>query len=295
MFEIKLSEKQKAIYKDLSKNVSIKNGSSMESIRELVRICVSNVNNKKAEVNAKINENNDNLSKRLADEANNKLQEEFKQYTDDMITILSRRCAEFFDAKRNTVTKFIKNMPSDALWKKLQFIKDFGDLLDKEEWEVFITDPDIASNYYASKIIQKEAERHGIDYVIALNYNRLMDKINDIEIMVNNSIPHIADSQNSLNLLSFISENANSPVSQLIADIDTDLASIIPADRLTVLQRLKNAKQTAYDKNNVKLSVKIGSFIDRNIDKLATPEEINESLYAEAEKFIEQGMNAEKE
>lgn len=294
MFEIRLSEKQKAIYKDLSKNVSVKSGSSMEFIREFVRIGLNHVNSKKAEINAKINENNDTLSKRLADEANSKLQAEMKQYADDIRTILSNRSAEFFEAKRNTVTHFIKQMPSDALWRKLQFIKDFGNLLNKEEWEVFITDPEIASNYFASKIVQKEAETHEIDYVIALDYNKLMGKINDIETMVNNSIPHIADSENSLTLLSLVSENPQSPVSQLIADIDSDIASIIPAEKLTVLQRLKDAKENAYNKDNVMLSVKIGSFIDKHADELATPEELKEPLYAEAEQFIQKGMSAKK-
>ena len=292
---LNLSQAQKAIYKKLSEGVTAKVGTSMEFIRELIRIGVNSVNDKKAEINAKINDNNDKLSKRLADEANIQLQSELKQYTDDIKTILSKRSAEFFNAKRDTVAQFIKKMPSDSLWRKLQFINDFGNLLDKEEWEVFITDPEIASNYYASKIVMKEAEKHGVDYAISFNYNKMIDTLNDVETMVNNSIPHIGESQNSLTLLTLISNNPNSPVSKLIADIDSDIASIIPAEKLTILQRLKDASKTAYNRDNVTLSSKINAFISRHERELAEPGELRESLLAEAESFIQQGMAARSE
>ena len=56
----------------------------------------------------------------------------------------------------------------------------------------------------------------------------------------------------------------------------------------------KDAKENAYNKDNVMLAVKIGSFIDKYADELATPEELKESRYAEAEEFIQRGMAAKK-
>lgn len=293
MLSIELSNAERAIYKDLSKQMAARTGSSADFIRSLVRIGHNMVQNKKTEINVKIDENNDTLSKRLADEANEQLKSEIEQYIIDIKTVLSKRASDFFDAKKNSVNQFIKQMPSDNLGEKLKYVCEYGHLFSKTVWEVFITDSDITGNYIAQTIVQKMAEKNGIDYVCPFNYERVMEKLNDIETMTTNSINNL-DKGDSLTLLSFISENENSPVSKLIADLDSDMSTIIPAEKLTVLKRLKNAKQNAYDQDAVELSVKIGTFIDRNIDRLATPEEINNDLYAQAENLINQGMSAKK-
>ena len=112
--------------------------------------------------------------------------------------------------------------------------------------------------------------------------------------MINNSIPHIGEDNPSLMLLSLLSENPNSPIAQLISDIDSDIATIIPAERRTVLKRLKEAEKNAYDTDNLILYTRIKGCIERNLNELSTPEELKDALYEQAEDFISKGMNAKK-
>ena len=293
MNAIELSSAQNAIYKTFSQNVTAKNGTTAEFIRDLVRFGHRQINEKQSGINERLKQNNDTLSKRLADEANIKLQQELNQHISDIKTVLTKETSRIFDRKKDTITHFIRQIPSDTLNRKIQYIRDYGYLLDKEVWEMFVTDPDIISNYLASKAVEKIAEQNGIDYVVPFNPVQTLDKLNQFEAMVNVSIANI-DNDDNLTMMSFINDNPNSPVSKLIHDLDTDIATIIPAERKTVLNRLKQAKQQAYDKDDVALSVRIGRFIDNNMTELSTPEELHDALYEQAEELIQLGLNVKK-
>ena len=292
-FEVNLSLAQRAVYKELSRNVSIQKGSSAEYIRGFVNTGYEMLKHKKEDINKQINHNNDTLSTKLADEANSKLKQELADSTDNMKKILSEVSAEFFMAKRNAVTEFIKQIPSDSLDRKIQYIKDYGHLFDKSVWEIFITDPQIASNYLASKIVEKLAEENKIDYVIKFRPERTFEMIDQLEMMVNTSIAHI-DNDDDLYLMSLISNNQNSPISQLISELDSDYATIIPAEKLSLFKRLGQAQKKAYDNDDIRLSVTIERFMENHKSELATPEEINEELYQRAEDLISQGMATKK-
>ena len=288
MLELRLSEHQKAIRKELAKQIAVQPGSSLSSLIGFIRFGVGMVNHRQEETKAKIHENNDTLSKRLADEANIILQQEQRAFANDMQTVLTARKQEVLSAKRDAVNQYIKMMPSDNLGKKLHYICDFGHLFDKSIWAIFIDDPEIASNYIASKIVQTKAEEQGIDYVIGFNPARIMEELDNIEAMIANSIPHIGEEEPNLTLMSLISENPNSPIQRLITDLDTDIATIIPAEKISAYKRLTNAQKKAYDDNNIALSVQIERFIDKNKTVLASPEEITDSLMEQAENLIAQ-------
>lgn len=288
-----LTAKQKEIYQSIAKGITVKPGSSAESIRSIVRFGFILDQKSKSEKQRKIAENNDTLSKRLADEANTVLMQEMRQHTSDTKMVIKRRTAELFKAKRDAVTEYVKRMPSDDLNRKLQYIQNYGSSFDKELWEVFITDPEIVSNYLACKIVEKIADENGVEFSSAPKLSRILEKISDLEEMVNSAINRI-DDEHDIILGSLISESPDSPVSKLINEIDTDLATIIPAPQKTIMKRLKDAEKHAYDVSDFRTSARIKIFLENHGNALSTPEEIKEDLLKEAEDLVTQGMNAKK-
>ncbi len=288
-----LTAKQKEIYQSIAKGITVKPGSSAESIRSIVRFGFILDQKSKSEKQRKIAENNDTLSKRLADEANTVLMQEMRQHTSDTKMVIKRRTAELFKAKRDAVTEYVKRMPSDDLNRKLQYIQNYGSSFDKELWEIFITDPEIVSNYLACKIVEKIADENGVEFSSAPKLSKILEKISDLEEMVDSAINRI-DDEHDIILGSLISESPDSPVSKLINEIDTDLATIIPAPQKTIMKRLKDAEKHAYDVSDFRTSARIKIFLENHGNTLSTPEEIKEDLLKEAEDLVTQGMNAKK-
>lgn len=293
MNSYELTAKQKEIMQSIAKGITVKPGSSCDSIRSIVRFGFIAYEQKKQETQRKVAENNDTLSKRLADEKNAVLQRELKQHASDMKAALHRKTAELFEAKRKAVTEYVKQMPSDNLNRKLQYIQNYGSLFDRELWEVFITDPEIVSNYLACKIVEKVASDNHIDFYSTPQLHKINENIDDYEEMVKSSIDRI-DVEHDIILGSLISENPESPVQKLINEIDTDIATIIPAPQKTILKRLKDAEQHAYNESDFRTSARIKIFLEDHGKVLATPEEIKESLLNEAEQLVTQGMSAKK-
>ena len=288
-----LSVKQKEISQEIAKSITVKPGSTMESIRKTLIAGFTTLKRMLGELDRRIADNNDKLSKHRADEANAVIEREKKQYIADIKTVLKRLTGVKFEAKRQAVTDHIRQMPSDALNQKIQFINTFGSMFDKETWEIFLTDPEIISNPLACKVVGKMANEHGIEFVSAPDLHRTLERIDDYETMINNAIEHIEDEHN-LVVMSVLSGYPDSPVKKLESEIDSDLNTVIHDPKDTVLQRLKDAEKTAEEAKDYKLYAKIKVFRESNEKALATPEEIKDELFSQAESLIMQGMSAEK-
>lgn len=287
-----LSVKKTDISQELAKSVEIKPGSTMEYVAKLFRSAFTMLKRMIGEFDRRKEKNIDEMSKRRADEANAIIEREKKQYIADFKAVLTRMTGARFEEKRQAVTDHIREMPSDKLNRKLQYIRDYGAMFDKDMWEMFITDPEIISNYIASKIVEHIANKNGIEFASA-PIQRTFENINTFQTMINNGIEHIEDEHNLI-VMSIISGYPDSPVKKLINDIDTDLATIIPDPKQTILQRLKDAEKKAEDAKDYTLYARIKVFKENHLKELSTPEEMKDELFSQAESLITQGMIEEK-
>ena len=294
-FTSDLLNRARELSKAEASEINPKKGTSISFQKFYIKAGQSLIKKLQQETEPKINANNERFVKKVADAENAPIKAE-----------LNEAIGKIKDNVRNTVNKNIdariqqinlsRKVPvrteSLKLLQTIKMLVDIGAEISKSDWgtwsELF------AGHYLEEKVFAGLAKGKGIDIIPAADPEKSIERLESFREMANQTIDHLDDSDASIVSLSFLSENPNAPIAKLINEIDSDLASIIPAEKLTVLQRLKDAKENAYKKDNVMLSVKIGSFIDKNMDKLATPEELNESLYAEAEQYIQKGMSAKK-
>lgn len=246
------------------------------------------------EAEPKITANNERFVKKVADVENAPIKAELNEKIEAIKNFVRNKVNSGIDARIQRINDS-RSIPirtdSLKLLQTIQMLVDMGADISETDWKMWTEK--FAGHYLEEKVFAGLAKKKGIDIIPTSNPERGIEKLETFRDMANHTIEHSDDANESLYALSFLSPT-NKGLNELIEQIDSDLASIIPADKLTVLQRLKDAKEHAYNNDDIRLSVKIGSFIDRNIDKLATPEEINESLYAEAEDMIRQGMTAKK-
>jgi len=246
------------------------------------------------EAEPKITANNERFVKKVADVENAPIKAELNDKIKVIKDYVRNKVNSGIDARIQRINAS-RSIPvrtdSLKLLQTIQMLVDMGADISETDWKMWTEK--FAGHYLEEKVFAGLAKKKGIDILPASNPERSIENLETFRDMANHTIERLDNPDGSLYALSFVSLT-NKGLNELMEQIDSDLASIIPADKLTVLQRLKDAKEHAYNKDNVELSVKIGSFINRNIDKLATPEEMQESLYAEAEEFIQKGMAAEK-
>ena len=287
-------ERGRKIFKEQAATVIPQANSNLSALRGLIISGYRIISGYQEKLKLETQENREKLSVKLADEANKKLTDEFNQKVQDIQTVLSVRLNDLMEAKNAAVRSFAMLPPSDKQFKLLQALQmREGDLSDFE-WQMYVEE--MAGNYTASKILQKEAGKRDKTIFPPFSPEDTIDKLNQFSFAAKTAIDNIGNLDESIIGKSFVTDAPEGEgINGLIADIDSNLATIIPAERLTVLKRLKEAQQNAYDKDNVLLSSRIRVFIERNIDMLSSPEELKDALYEQAESYISQGMNATKE
>jgi len=286
-----LSNSARAIKKEMTKGITVKSGTSTEMLCNFIRFGFKMVSDKKVNTDAMISENNANLSKVLADEKNAQLMKEYKEFADDTKAVINSRIDEVMSAKREKVRQYTMLPPSDRQMKLLQLFEMRQDKIDSYELELFMSE--MATNYQASRIFEKIADEKGITFVPPWVPAKCNERLNQFENIARMTVNKMDDPYNDPLALSFL-KSENGTLFQLLCEIDTDFATIIPADIVTVYKRLTQAQKRAYDNDDVVLSVRIENFIDKHKSKLATPEEINEELYQQAEDLITQSLEKKK-
>ena len=295
-FATDLNKRMVEISKENASRIDPKSGTSIAFLQYYAIAGWEEVKKTVQEAEVKIKANNERYAPRVAQEMNLPIITE----RDEKISSIEKNVNGHINSKIDERIKRIAEteiLPMRQSRKELlQTIKtllDFGYSPSEREWKVW--GEQFAGNNLEEKVFTALAKTKDITILPSTDSEKSIEKLEAFRQMANTATKDLKNADGSIVALSFLKIAPNSPLGKLIEDIDTDMASIIPAEKLTVLKRLKDAKQNAFDKNNVTLSVKIGSFIDRNIDRLATPQEITESLYAEAEQYINQGMTAKKE
>lgn len=295
MFKFDIYKDAKEISKAKASAIDPKTGTTTRFLQYFVIAGVDAIKKLKAEKEPVIKANSERLAKKYADEANApifaELNDSIKAIKDSVRTHFNKGIdAREEQNNRSRIMPIRKN--SMELLQTIRMMIDLDVDIPEANWKLW--GEQFAGYPTEELVFTGLAKRKDIDIIPSSNPDRSHEQLETLRKMGNIAIDYLDHPEDSVTALSFLNDNPNSPLAKLMCEIDSDLASIIPAEKLTVLQRLKDAKEHAYNNDDVRLSVKIGSFIDRNIDKLATPEEINEALFAEAEDMIRQGMTAKK-
>lgn len=295
-FASELLKRSQELSKAEASTITPKAGTSVLFNKFFCKAGSEEIKRLQSEAETKISANKERYSEKVAGELNLPIITELNESIQAIKNTVRSRVNENIDARVQRINETRSIPVRDSRMKMFQTIKMLLDLnadISEGDWKAW--GEQCAGHYLEEKIFESLANTRKIPVVPTINPEKNIEQLETFRAMANNTIDHLDNVDDNLMALSFLNDNPDAPLGQLVNEIDNDLASIIPAEKLTLLQRLKDAKQNAFDKDNVTLSVKIGNFIDKNIDKLATPEELVEPLYTEAENFIVQGMSAKRE
>ena len=291
-FSTELLERSREIMKENAKQIKPKAGTTVATNRYLILAGKDLLKRYQAETNEKISANNERYSVKTAGELNEPIKAELQNNIKLLKDTVRKSVNGNLDArlKRIDETRVIP-IRSEAMGKIQTFkmLIDLGAKIPQRDWELL--GEYCAGHYLEEKAFIALAKSQDVHIIASTNLDKSAERIEAFREMANKAIDNLDNPNDSLTSFAFFNEQ-NEALNALMDEIDTDVSTLIPAERLTVLQRLKDAKEHAYNKDDIKLSVRIGMFIDRNMEKLATPEELNDALYSEAEDFINQGMSA---
>ena len=282
---------EKGIENDVSQ-IKPKAGSTIATIRYRIIGGKNRIITLKKEAEKKKSDNNERYSTKVAQELNAPIEAACNNEIMAVKNDLRENVNGNLDAriKRIDETRVIPIRPEVMEnFQTFRMLDDLGAEIPERDWELLGVR--VAGHYLEEKAFIALAKSKGITILPTTDLDKSVERIEQFKEMANVAIDHLENPEDNLTAFAFFSEK-NDALSALIDEIDSDVSTIIPAERLTVLQRLKDAKEHAWNKDDIKLSVKIGMFIDRNLEKLSTPEELQDALFAEAEDFIKQGMSA---
>lgn len=290
-----LKKRMDEISKSAAMEIDPKNGSTVAFLQFYVKAGEEEVKKLKRAAEDKKSANNEMYAHKVAQERNQPIDAELNEAIKAIKENVRNHVNSKLDARVKQIRTF-EVLPMRESRKELLHtiteLLNMGYNPSEHEWNLW--GEQFAGNALEEKYFETLAETKDITIITSFDAEKSIERLELFRQMANIAINNLENDDN-LTAASFLKISKDSPIGKLIEEIDSDISSIIPAERLTLLQRLKAAKEHAYDKDNVQLSVKIGSFIDKNIDRLASPAEVNEALYAEAEQFISQGMTATRE
>ena len=290
-----MNHRAKEITKKLAAEVESKIGTSVDSIKLYCEAGLHIVEHMKAEAEKQISANNERYSVKVAEELNSPIQNALKEEIKTIKEMLQLNTNKQIDSRLRQISSFVTKPISEDNKRDFETLKlrmDYGEKMPTEELQLW--GEKFAGNYQAENIFAGMVKKYGITYIPSINIDKSRDNLEQLRLMATRAINHIDNVNSDLIALSFFNNNSDSPFAELCRSIDSDIASIIPVERLTVLERLNDAQRKAYAKDDVRLSVDIDSFIRRNRTELANPAGMDASLYNEAENLIQQSENAKK-
>ena len=291
---IELLAKSKELQKQRASEITSKAGTSIDSARYRAIAGLNMVEGLQNNATQKCNENNERYSVKVANELNAPIKAELSDAIKKIKDICSQHINNVVDSHIQQLNTF-KMIPLTAKmrdqFETLKMLMEYGKV---SADDIKLWNNEFVGHYQAEQLFSAMAEKHGFDVIPSIDSETSRERLEQFRSMALNAISHFDNPNDNILSMSFFSDNPNSPIAQLISDIDSDIAVIIPAERRTVVDRLKEAEKNALETDNVMLSAKIRSFRERNLNELSTPEELKDSLYEQAEEFITRGMSAKK-
>ena len=206
------------------------------------------------------------------------------QLTDKLNSILK--------AKEDAVQAYISIPPTAEQFSLLQMLKLRGaKSIPEEEWSMLIST--LAGNYQCATVLESLAKEAGKDFVIPFTPKDGLDAIQMIRRYAETAIQNITDPRENYIASEFMRDDVeDSYTSQLIAKLDSQIATTIPSESATLKGRLKQARDHALHQGAYDLFNSIADFIVSHNADFATEKEA--ALIDSAEALIEQGMNAKE-
>lgn len=293
-FAAEIRERAREIDKAKASDIAPKSETTFGFLHSYVVAGRNMISGFKAEKERVIKENNETYAKKVADEKNAPLIAELKDDIQKIKDLIRTRLNNTIDARINKINSSRKlplKEESKALIEKIKLMLDSGVVPTEQDWKSWVEV--VAGDTDGERIFAALASKNGVDVLPSSDREKTIEDCEAFRQMGNIAIDYIDHPNDNITAMAFF--KPGDAFMELMESLDSNPEFIIPAERLTILQRLTEARENAWKKDNVKLYVAIGRFIDDNKEALATPEELKEALYAEAESFVQQGMTAKKE
>lgn len=289
------AERKELMVKEIkteASKINPKAGSTVSTNKYIIVVGKERIKSLQKEAEQKISDNNERYSSKVAQELNAPIKADLSKAITAVKDTVRKIVNSNLDAREKRIDETrVTPIPNEVMERIQTFrmLIDLGAKIPERDWTLL--GEQVAGHYLAEKAYIALAKSQDITVIPTVDLDKSVERIEQFREMANNAIDNLDKPDANLTAFAFFSDK-NKALESLIDEIDSDVSTIIPAKRRTVLERLKDAQEHARNKDDYSLSAKIGIFIDRNMERLATPEELTDALYSEAEDFIKQGMSA---
>ncbi len=289
------AERKELMVKEIkteASKINPKAGSTVSTNKYIIVIGKERIKSLQKEAEQKMSDNNERYSSKVAQELNAPIKADLSKEITTVKNIARKAVNSNLDAREKRIDETrVTPIPNEVMERIQTFrmLIDLGAKIPERDWTLL--GEQVAGHYLAEKAYIALAKSQDITVIPTVDLDKSVERIEQFREMANNAIDNLDNPDANLTAFAFFSDK-NEALDSLIDEIDSDVSTIIPAKRRTVLERLKDAKEHARNKDDYSLSAKIGLFIDRNMERLAEPQELTDALYSEAEDFIKQGMSA---
>lgn len=291
-FAINATGKAEEVYRAIKVEPADK--SEVGYLRNVIKGFRNGLLSKRTEIESRKEENRKQYSEVRAGELNKELDDSFSETVEQVQNVLIDYTNKLMDAKRKAVQEFTMTPIPE---KSIQMINSYR-LRDLEkvsdlEWNYLLSNA--GDNYQALRAIEKLYNDAGKTFIMPFTPDKTIKEIDSFSDIVLTAIKKDLcrdetemshSNSNRFLLMDGTDGHADDPmIRECIRDLDGLASTIVPA-KITVYKRLEDARKLAYNNSNMDLYDQITSFISRNENELRTPEEIQESIYSQAETLI---------
>ena len=207
---------------------------------------------------------------------------------------LNERLDEMLQAKEEACRKYVMTPPSADQLALLQTLKmRNAKEITSEEWNMIVSS--LSGNYQCASVLSTIAKESGKEFVPPFSPTDGLEDIKQFRARADYAIRNIGDLENSYIGMEFLAvDNPDTFTSALIKKLDTEIATTVPSPSVSIIGRLKDARNHALHVGDMDVFNAIANFIIGSGDQLQTPEEQEIALMEKAEKMIALGMNAKE-
>ena len=264
-------------------------------IKFAIHMASEKINQRKAELDTAIETNRTTLQEHLAHEKNaalilehNKSIEKEKESLNQIIDYAYKRIINAFE-------KNYMIPPSERDLRLYKCAELKAAYMSDDEWLMFAAA--FANNYQILSCFKHLGDQHNKKIILPVNPTETKQNIEKFVEAARMAVSYIDvpnQAPDRYTCLEFYKDFPNGQIDALIDTINDSLLQYVPDKYLSLSDELEKAKNRAFDNDCVRLSSKIGVFIDRNKSMLDKPEEITEDIYSTAQDLISKGMSAKK-
>lgn len=289
-----LSAASKAAYTGIK--VDAKIGTSFGGFRKYAQNLRKAILIKKDELDKSVDELKTAYSSSVYDpvvkDLTGKFNEEVASLRESLTVVFDRICNE----KRDAVKRFTMVPPSDDVLKLVNAFsfRDKADISDTE-WSYLVSVA--GDNYQALRMVQKLANDCERPFSLPFTPDDTLKKIDKLVEIIDASIRSIAVPDNEVanslvtRFYNYDGEEGRiyDPfIGDLIKELDSNAGSVVPEEYKSIIQKLKDAQQKAFDNDNIYTSARIKNFIEKYDRELHTPEEMKDFIFEKAQELIKQ-------